>query len=564
MISVITVTFNAAATLEETLISLNKQTYRDFEVVAVDGGSTDGTVALFRKYGDMIGTLISEKDKGVYDAMNKGVKAAKGDILFFLNAQDTLYSDDVFEKVVEAFASPKRPYVVFGDAFFTNRQNFPESELTLPPNTRHSFKDSGPREPGICHQCLFYRKELFDKLGGYNLKYRIYGDFDFNIRVFDFCGDRYQYVPKVIANFDLGGLSTRTNSKYFGLMNQENMELRAKYETMKARTRWRKFLFSHAHAPWDGGYYVQALGLRLDWTAWKKMFSLLPQSLPFDYDLAYGIPDGVDFSGMENVLNGVAWLRGDHASVAFGLQDRTTRIDLDMSVRLAVSVRRRGMLAVVVRVNGQDVGEMDYSSYCNGEQRDNLLRIRLPKDTLRHGKNVIELRVTHDETADATFGLQRLSIGPHKPLAEVKIGRPLDFSSAGMKHNPCRTHGMYSPEDWGAWLHAKAAIDLRVPAGGLKLRVASEWRVFVFAGDDKRQIDIFANEHKVVRLEFTGRDGFPAKRSFDIPREMIGDDGVLRLKIVAVNPVIPAEVNPGLVDTRVLSVALSKLTFAEE
>lgn len=563
MISVITVTFNAADTLEETLKSLDRQTYRDFEVVAIDGGSKDGTVDVFKKYDHLVGTLISEPDKGVYDAMNKGVKAAKGEILFFLNAQDTLYSDDVFEKIVEAFSTAKRPYVVFGDVFFTNRQNLPPSELTLPPNTVRSFKDSGPNEPGICHQCLFYRRELFERLGAYDLKYRIYGDFDFNIRVFDFAGDRYQYVPVVISNFDLGGLSTRTNSKYIQLMHQENMELRQKYETMKRKTRVRRFLFSHGHQMCDGGYYVQFLGVRLDWTAWKCLFGLLPQTLPLEYDFALGLPDGVTFGGMENVLNGVSWFRGDTASVVLSLADVAMLSEVELRVRVIVSVRARGEAWLHFRVNGHAIASEDFSSYCCGEQRDIKFSARIPTDVLRKGKNIIELVSDHDKRADLTFGLQGFSIGKPLPLPIVRSGQELSFAAAGMSRMPVVAHGLYSPEDWGAWLHARANLTMRLPAGETDLELDTEWRVFVLSPSDKRQVAVVANGTPVADLEFTGMDGFPARRTIKIARKVIGKNGELRLEIVCKNPVVPAEVDPKLGDTRVLSVALSKIVVRE-
>ncbi len=212
-ISIITVCKNSEKEIEKTLSSIYSQTYKNIEHIVVDGASTDNTLNILNDYKQNISILISDPDTGVYNAMNKGIKAATGDVLYFLNAGDSLYSSNVLEKIVECFEQTKAD-IVFGDVYFTNSNNFLQEDLTYKPNQAYSYKNLMIEQefPGLCHQVIFYKKEVFDKLVGYNENYRIFSDYEFNIRAFVVNKFSLFYIDKIIANFDLGGLSTKYKS----------------------------------------------------------------------------------------------------------------------------------------------------------------------------------------------------------------------------------------------------------------------------------------------------------------------------------------------------------------
>lgn len=216
LISIIVVTKNSAATLQKTLESIKKQTYSNIEVIAIDGASEDKTVEIFKQYEPLLGYLVSEPDKGVYDAMNKGIEAAHGDIIYFLNSNDTFYSKDVCQKVVDRFNS-SQALIVYGNIYFKNPENgdancncFEGESVYYYGHVKNAKKMF---ECGICHQVVFYHKKIFEKLGNYDLAYPIYADHEFNIRAWKYAGRRISYLNETIANFELGGLSTNKKFK---------------------------------------------------------------------------------------------------------------------------------------------------------------------------------------------------------------------------------------------------------------------------------------------------------------------------------------------------------------
>ena len=559
MISIITVTFNAASTLETTLESIERQTYRNFEVVAVDGGSSDDTVEIFKRHPKHLGTLISEPDKGVYDAMNKGVRAAKGSVLFFLNAQDTFYDNHVLERVAEAFESAERPYIVFGDINFTNRQGLPESELTTPPNQVRCYKDAGPNEPGICHQCIFYRKELFDRLGGYDLKYRIFGDFDFNIRAFDFAGDRYKYIPYVIANFDLGGLSTLVNSKYRVQQHQENMELREKYERMKVATRRRKFMFSKGRSILDGGYFVQLFGIRIDWTALVRYRNKVPLELPFVADFKYGVPETLRLKGFDNILNGVTLFPGGHAEVSFITTTRPTADSFLIKYIFAAAIRKSGSIKLNVAFNDQPIDQIDFVGYGEGDWRDLGFSCNLDAKLVKSGTNVISFS-TEGEEASFSMGLQGVSIIERVSLPVIHSNEPVLFETRTSVNLPVAVRGFYAPEDWGTWLQPNARLEGRIDAHGEDVVVDSVWRAFLWPEGPDVDASVTVNGVCVAELTFRKDEALPATRRFTIPSGVIGEDGCFSMEIKSLNPIVPAKIFASA-DWRRLGVALCSLTF---
>lgn len=181
--SIITVTYNAEATIEVTLHSVQQQTYRQIEHIIVDGGSKDHTLSIIEKHKDSYLHVISEPDKGLYDAMNKGIRLAKGDYLCFLNAGDTFHEVDTLEKIVngnrELSIVNLQSSILYGQTAIVNadRQFLRMRHHTAPEVlTWKSFKQGML----VCHQAFFVKRTLAEP---YNLHYKYSSDFDWCIRM---------------------------------------------------------------------------------------------------------------------------------------------------------------------------------------------------------------------------------------------------------------------------------------------------------------------------------------------------------------------------------------------
>ena len=181
--SLITVTYNAGAVLEDTIQSIITQTYKNVEYILIDGASTDNTMRIIERYRDHIHTVVSEPDQGLYDAMNKGLSLATGDYVCFLNAGDCLHEDDTLLGMVHSVAAsheaPCPPDVLYGDTalvdseghFLRMRRLTPPEHLTWK-RFRHGML--------VCHQAFFARRAIAPH---YDLRYRFSADFDWCIRV---------------------------------------------------------------------------------------------------------------------------------------------------------------------------------------------------------------------------------------------------------------------------------------------------------------------------------------------------------------------------------------------
>lgn len=177
--SIITVTYNAGAVLEDTIQSVITQTYRNVEYIIVDGGSKDHTLDIINRYREHIHTLVSEPDKGLYDAMNKGIRLATGDYLCFLNAGDELHEDDTLQLMVHSITGTELPDVLYGETVIVDEEGhfLRMRRLSAPENLNwKSFKDGML----VCHQAFFPRRELAEP---YDLRYRFSADFDWCIRI---------------------------------------------------------------------------------------------------------------------------------------------------------------------------------------------------------------------------------------------------------------------------------------------------------------------------------------------------------------------------------------------
>lgn len=177
--SVITVTYNAAAVLEDTIQSVISQTYHHVEYIIVDGGSTDGTLDIIGHYRDRIATVVSEPDKGLYDAMNKGMHLATGDYLCFLNAGDSFHEDDTLQSIAHSLTGSALPDVIYGQtALVDNEGHFVRMRRLSAPE-RLDWK-SFRQGMLVCHQAFFAKRTLAEP---YDLRYRFSADFDWCIRV---------------------------------------------------------------------------------------------------------------------------------------------------------------------------------------------------------------------------------------------------------------------------------------------------------------------------------------------------------------------------------------------
>lgn len=177
--SIITVTYNAGAVLEDTIQSVITQTYRNVEYIIVDGGSKDHTLDIINRYREHIHTLVSEPDKGLYDAMNKGIRLATGDYLCFLNAGDEFHEDDTLQLMVHSITGTELPDVLYGETAIVDEEGhfLRMRRLSAPENLNwKSFKDGML----VCHQAFFPRRELAEP---YDLRYRFSADFDWCIRI---------------------------------------------------------------------------------------------------------------------------------------------------------------------------------------------------------------------------------------------------------------------------------------------------------------------------------------------------------------------------------------------
>lgn len=181
--SLITVTYNAGAVLEDTIQSIITQTYKNVEYILIDGASTDNTMRIIERYRDHIHTVVSEPDQGLYDAMNKGLSLATGDYVCFLNAGDCLHEDDTLLGMVHSVAAsheaPCPPDVLYGDtALVDSEGHFLRMRRLTPPEhlTWKSFRHGML----VCHQAFFARRAIAPQ---YDLRYRFSADFDWCIRV---------------------------------------------------------------------------------------------------------------------------------------------------------------------------------------------------------------------------------------------------------------------------------------------------------------------------------------------------------------------------------------------
>lgn len=206
-ISIITVCFNSAKTIEGTIKTVAGQTYPDIEYIIIDGGSTDDTLSILNNYNEIINILVSEPDDGLYDAMNKGINISSGEFIMFLNSDDLLNNNNTIQNIMDEIDRYSLNVVYGNISFFKNDIN-KVVRLWKSSNFKNEniFKGWHPPHPG-----LTVSKEIFNKVGVFNNKLKIVADYDFMLRCFNYRPLKIKYINEVIVRMRIGGASTTIN-----------------------------------------------------------------------------------------------------------------------------------------------------------------------------------------------------------------------------------------------------------------------------------------------------------------------------------------------------------------
>lgn len=194
LVSIITIVYNGERYIADAIGSVEAQTYRNLEYIIVDGGSTDGTLSIIRRYGDIVTTVVSEADKGIADAFSKGVQLANGEIIGMINADDW-YAPDAVRRVVDAIGGYD---VAYGDLQLWKR----DKPALVVRGDHHRLRN----EMSVNHPTVFVRRECYQEFGLFNDRYAIAMDYDFLLRL-AMAGRGFVHVPGVLANMRWGGVS---------------------------------------------------------------------------------------------------------------------------------------------------------------------------------------------------------------------------------------------------------------------------------------------------------------------------------------------------------------------
>jgi len=214
-VSIITVTYNSESFLESCISSVRNQSYKDIEHIIVDGGSQDGTMKIVKRFKHL--TYISEQDSGIYEAINKGIRLATGELIGVLNSDDIFSDNNVVESIVKQFDGSKLS-AVFANVQFVLRNDINKKVRFYSSKFFRSWMFKFGFQPA--HPTFYARKELFERLGCYRTDLKIAGDFELLLRFLLKGGVKYEYVNEVWVKMRIGGVSTSGFQSVFQL-NEE-------------------------------------------------------------------------------------------------------------------------------------------------------------------------------------------------------------------------------------------------------------------------------------------------------------------------------------------------------
>lgn len=206
-ISIITCTLNSEITIKKSIRSIQKQNYKNIEHLIIDGGSIDKTLEIIKKIKKKNLNLYSSRDNGFYDALNKGIKYSKGSIVGVLHSDDFYKNNDILKIIVDTFKHTKAD-LVYGDLLYV-KKNYPFKSIRYWKSGQY-FKEKLFKGWMPPHPTVFIKKKIFDKIGFYKTDYKISADYDFLVRIFKCKNINQVYVPKVLINMRIGGMSNRS------------------------------------------------------------------------------------------------------------------------------------------------------------------------------------------------------------------------------------------------------------------------------------------------------------------------------------------------------------------
>ncbi len=211
-ISIITTTYNSSGFVRDAIMSVISQTWTGIEYIIIDGGSSDNTLEIIEEYKPRIAQVISEPDKGRYDAMNKGIKLATGDVIGFLHSDDIFESDQTIEKIADCFEK-KHTDLIYGDCLYVSKKN---TDMVIRRWKSKSFVPEMLRKGWMPpHTTIFAKREVYEKFGLYNLSYRISADYDWIVRLFSSPGITSFYLPQIITRMRVGGISNSGLTNFY-------------------------------------------------------------------------------------------------------------------------------------------------------------------------------------------------------------------------------------------------------------------------------------------------------------------------------------------------------------
>ncbi|MEZ4801907.1 MAG: glycosyltransferase family 2 protein [Gelidibacter sp.] len=225
-ISIITATYNSAKTLELCMDSVLNQTHKDIEYVIIDGNSNDGTVELIKSKAEAHDTIVwfSEKDHGIYDALNKGIERATGEIIGFVHSDDFLADETIVDRIASAFKS-ENVDGVYGNLHYVKFDDI--DSITRNWRSQPFKRKLLNRGWMPAHPTLFLKSHVYKSHGHFNLDYRIAADYDFILRIFKSSDYKFYYLPETITKMRVGGASNRS---------LKNLILKTKEDYLAAKT----------------------------------------------------------------------------------------------------------------------------------------------------------------------------------------------------------------------------------------------------------------------------------------------------------------------------------------